>query len=195
VLTANSITYCADCQQHNVLCWLLSNVTYCLILRNGCKISTDFYSWSKDTRYCVMAPYILVCQCLCFGRKYVYTPWWLEVMRYFRNCWRFFTTCRSHIQGSSSPVTQCTLVVSYRPFGTTYRYHLQGSRPWNLVDGTHRLSRNIGSQLPIYTAQHLRKARISFIPRLKPEIAHRTNLLSPKRRHVFTKPHYGIIAH
>jgi hypothetical protein len=43
-------------------------------------------------------------------------------------------------------------------------------------------------------ASSSRRAKTSFIPRQKPEIAHSTNLLSPKFWHFFTKLHYGIIA-
>ena len=152
-------------------------------------------SWSNDIGYCVMAPYKLACRCLCFGRKYVYAPWWLESTCHLRNVGHFFATYRPHLQGSSSPVIRRILVVSYRRFGTTYRYHLQRSSHWSLQNGADRLSQNIRNELPIYTAHHRRTARNSFIPRPKPEIAHRTNLLSPKRRHFFPKPHYAIIAH
>ena len=39
-----------------------------------------------------------------------------------------------------------------------------------LENGTDRLSRNVGTELPLYAAQHRRIAYSSFTPRLKPEI-------------------------
>jgi len=63
-------------------------------------------------------------------------------------------------------ITQQEVVISYRRFGKTYRFHLQGPRTsapsamvnnpniWvlDLEDGTDRLSRNVGNTLPLFSA-------------------------------------------
>jgi len=54
-------------------------------------------------------------------------------------------------------VTQRTVVIPCRRFGTTYWSHLQGSRDFYLDfftigNGTDRLSRNVGTKLPSYVA-------------------------------------------
>ena len=49
--------------------------------------------------------------------------------------------------------TQPTVVIPYRRFGTTYRSHLQGLEDgigMTLEDGTGRLSRSVGKELPLY---------------------------------------------
>jgi hypothetical protein len=45
-------------------------------------------------------------------------------------------------------ITQNTMVIPYRRFWTSYRYYIQGT----LEDGTDRLSRNVGKELPLYAA-------------------------------------------
>ena len=51
-------------------------------------------------------------------------------------------------------ITQRVVVIYYRRFGTTYRYHPQGSRIQNIQkflnpeDGTYNLSRNVRKILP-----------------------------------------------
>lgn len=45
--------------------------------------------------------------------------------------------------------TQCWLVVSYRCFGATCRFHFQGSWCLTLGDGIDRLSQNVGKRLPV----------------------------------------------
>jgi len=53
-------------------------------------------------------------------------------------------------------ITQRIVVISYRRFGTTYPPHLQESNSRvkiiGLEDGTDRLSRNVGKELPLYDA-------------------------------------------
>jgi hypothetical protein len=55
-------------------------------------------------------------------------------------------------------ITQRREAVLYRRCGTTHRPHLRGSgTPFFLdflilEDGTHRLSRNVGTELPLYSA-------------------------------------------
>jgi len=51
-------------------------------------------------------------------------------------------------------ITQCTVVISSRRFGTTYMSHIQVSKMFFLTpeDGTDRLSRNISKKLPLLTA-------------------------------------------
>jgi hypothetical protein len=66
-------------------------------------------------------------------------------------------------------ITQRRVVILYRRFGTTYLSHLQGSRNprrkpmkskekaffsdfLTLGDGTDRLPRNVGTELPLYDA-------------------------------------------
>jgi hypothetical protein len=49
-------------------------------------------------------------------------------------------------------VTQQTLVVVGRPFGTPDRSHSQGQAVLKLADGTDKLSRNVGKYLPTYGA-------------------------------------------
>jgi hypothetical protein len=54
--------------------------------------------------------------------------------------------------------TQRRVVIMHRRFGTTYRYHLEGSRSpsrikfLTLGDGTDVLFRNSGAELPLYAA-------------------------------------------
>ena len=64
------------------------------------------------------------------------------------------------------------LVISDRRFGT-YLPHLQvSSYGLTLEDGIETLSRNVRNKPPIYVACNPRRAKISFTPRLKPEISH-----------------------
>jgi hypothetical protein len=56
-------------------------------------------------------------------------------------------------------ITQQVAVISYRPFGTTYRSHLQGSIRVKILfglltieNGTDRLYRNVGKKLPLLAA-------------------------------------------
>lgn len=57
-------------------------------------------------------------------------------------------------------------ITSYRRFGTIHRVDLQGSGIQE--EGvTDRLPRNVGYWLPLYTAQHPRRAEISFTTRWK----------------------------
>jgi hypothetical protein len=58
-------------------------------------------------------------------------------------------------------IAQRIVVIPYRRFGTTYRSHLQGSRIIDLEDGTNRVPRNVGTELPLYAAQFLRRAQVS----------------------------------
>ena len=60
-----------------------------------------------------------------------------------------------------SSFTQRKIVVSYRCFGATYQYHLQGSSSlkckavkdcFTLEDGADKSSRNVGKKLPFYVA-------------------------------------------
>ena len=52
-------------------------------------------------------------------------------------------------------ITQRVVLISYRRFGSTYRFHLHGpeiQNPFGLItpkDGTDRLSRNVGKKLPL----------------------------------------------
>jgi hypothetical protein len=46
-------------------------------------------------------------------------------------------------------ITQRIAVIHYRHPKTTYRSHLRGSRFLTLEDGTGRLSRNVGNELPL----------------------------------------------
>ena len=46
--------------------------------------------------------------------------------------------------------TQRRVIILYRRFGTTYHSHLQGPRSLRLEDGTDSLSRNVGTELPLY---------------------------------------------
>jgi len=49
-------------------------------------------------------------------------------------------------------ITLRTVVIPYRHFETTYRYHLKGSRIQEfltLEDGTYSLSRKVGKELPL----------------------------------------------
>ena len=48
--------------------------------------------------------------------------------------------------------TQRRVKIPYRRFGTTYRYHLQGSNYLALKDGICRLSQNVRTELPLYAA-------------------------------------------
>ena len=72
--------------------------------------------------------------------------------------------------------TQCTMVVSYWRFGTSYRLLLWGpSSPFfsncmALEDGTDRLPRNVDKKLPFYVTWNNKRAPISFTPRQKPEM-------------------------
>jgi hypothetical protein len=51
-----------------------------------------------------------------------------------------------------------------------------------LEDGTDRLTRNVGNELPIYIAGNPRRWQISYAPRWKPEITHTgTPLLTIRR--------------
>ena len=63
-------------------------------------------------------------------------------------------------------IVQRVVVIPYRRFGTTYRSHLQESR-----DGTERLSRNIGKELPLPDEQQPRRAQFSSTSWRKPKIA------------------------
>jgi len=52
-------------------------------------------------------------------------------------------------------ITRRVVVIPNRLFGTTYRFHLEGSRNtefMTLEDATARLSRNVGKELPLYAA-------------------------------------------
>ena len=52
-------------------------------------------------------------------------------------------------------VTHHILVNTFRRFGTTYRFHIKGSRVLDffpLEDWPDRLSRNVGTDLPLYAA-------------------------------------------
>ena len=49
-------------------------------------------------------------------------------------------------------VTQPTLVVVGRSFGTADRSHSQGQAALTLADGTDKLSRNVGKYLPTYAS-------------------------------------------
>jgi hypothetical protein len=42
-------------------------------------------------------------------------------------------------------------------------------KPWTLENGTDRLPRNVGNQLPTYTVEHSRTARAATTLRQKPE--------------------------
>jgi len=53
--------------------------------------------------------------------------------------------------------TQPIMVVSYRCFGTTYRFHIQGT---TIEDGTDKLSRNVGKKLTFFVAQNPTRAQI-----------------------------------
>jgi hypothetical protein len=53
---------------------------------------------------------------------------------------------------SSILVTQPTLVVVGRPFGTADRSHCEGQAALTLANGIDKLSRNIGEYLPTYAA-------------------------------------------
>ena len=58
------------------------------------------------------------------------------------------------------------MVVLYRRLGTTYRSYFQGQEVQEedvltLENGTDRLSRNIGAELPLNAAQYPRRAQIS----------------------------------
>ena len=57
--------------------------------------------------------------------------------------------------------TRCRMEVSYRCFGIAYRFHLRGSRCLTLESGTDRLSRNMGTKLPLYFAENPLRAQIS----------------------------------
>jgi hypothetical protein len=61
--------------------------------------------------------------------------------------------------GLFSEITQFIIVILYRLFRTTYPSHRQGSKIrvfvsssvyLTLEDGTDRLSRNVGTELPLY---------------------------------------------
>jgi hypothetical protein len=60
----------------------------------------------------------------------------------------------------------------YRLFRINYWSHLQGSffDFLTLEDGTDRLSRNVGIELPLGAAYCPRRAKISSTPRQKPEL-------------------------
>ena len=79
-------------------------------------------------------------------------------------------------------VKQRRLVASYRRFGTTYQSHLQSSSSprqcWNLEDGTDRLYRNVGNQLPIWAVSQPRRAMISTISFSKRIPCHGIGLVS-----------------
>ena len=63
-------------------------------------------------------------------------------------------------------IAQRRAVSSYRRFGKTYRSH-----PYNLTpeDGTERLSRNVGTELPLCAAYHLTEAQTSCTWQWQPE--------------------------
>jgi len=69
------------------------------------------------------------------------------------------------------------MVVPCRRFGTTYRQNLQGlsSIFFTLEDGTHRLSRNVGKELPLYAAKNHFTRRIMAIPRRRFGTTYRPN--------------------
>jgi len=69
---------------------------------------------------------------------------------------------------------QRAVVIPYRPFRTTCRYHLQRSRSPH-EDGTTWLSRNVGTEL--CAAPYPRREQISPTWRRKPEITYRILLL------------------
>jgi hypothetical protein len=63
-------------------------------------------------------------------------------------------------------IRQCRVVVLYRRFGTIYQSHLQASRSsrrklyldlFTLEDEADRLSRNVGTELPLYAVLYPRK--------------------------------------
>jgi hypothetical protein len=58
-------------------------------------------------------------------------------------------------------ITQRWVVVLCRRFWTTYRSHLQGSNFLTLEDGTYRLFRNFGTELPLSAAQCAKRVQIS----------------------------------
>jgi hypothetical protein len=62
-------------------------------------------------------------------------------------------------------ITQCTVVISYRRSGTTYRFHSKG-----LNHRTDRLSQIVGMKLLLYAEQYPKRARFSSTSRGKPEI-------------------------
>jgi hypothetical protein len=67
-----------------------------------------------------------------------------------------------------------TRAVSCRCFGTTYRFHHQGSfflDCFTPEDGTDTLFRIVGKKLQFDAAQNRQRAQISFTTRHKPEIA------------------------
>jgi len=66
-----------------------------------------------------------------------------------------FSVTKKTISALFWVITQRTVVIPYWRFGTTYRCHLQGSRNMDfmtLEDGTDRLSRNFGKELPLHAA-------------------------------------------
>jgi hypothetical protein len=79
-------------------------------------------------------------------------------------------------------ITQRRVVILYRRFGTTYRYHLQGSTLFlaflTLKDGTDTLSRNVGKGLPLDAALFPRRAQFSSASRRKPEVTDMTKLIA-----------------
>ena len=61
-------------------------------------------------------------------------------------------------------ITLQVVVIPYRCFGTTYRSYLQRSRiqeSLTLEDGTDRLCRNIGKEIPVDAASKPRRAQFS----------------------------------
>jgi len=56
------------------------------------------------------------------------------------------------VRSSVLVVTQPTLVVVGRSFGTADRSHSQGQAALTLADGTDKLSRNVGKYLPTYAS-------------------------------------------
>jgi hypothetical protein len=76
----------------------------------------------------------------------------------------------------SSGLLRGVLVVVYRRFGTDYRSHLYGSSSprrldcLTLEDGTNRLFRNVGQQLPTQAAWQPRRTKTSSTPRREPEV-------------------------
>jgi hypothetical protein len=49
-------------------------------------------------------------------------------------------------------ITQRVMVISYRHFGTAYRYHPRSSTPLNPEDVADSFSRNVGKKLPLLEA-------------------------------------------
>ena len=65
---------------------------------------------------------------------------------------------------------QRIVVITYRRFGMIYRSHQEIQEILFIEDRTDGLSRNVVKELPLYTAEYLRRAQVSSTSRQKPEI-------------------------